>query len=242
MAYLRCESCGSKALSAASQCPRCVTPFDLTDARGFRAPLKKCGGCGIMHRQDRSCHWCGDRSEPAWRGAKVLSSAAVVAIMVLGGVGAYSYRAPLRETASLIIARALAPAPRTEAAWITAPSTILVPPTAATQIAAALASALAPTPEATPSADTTTAASAFDSGTLIASAADSIRWIPAVARTWVNVRNDASRDGNVVGVINPASRAMLGTTRAGWRQVKSTEVTGWVDPRLFEPDSLRTRG
>ncbi len=75
-----------------------------------------------------------------------------------------------------------------------------------------------------------------------ASVIDSITWTPAVARTWVNVRNDASRGGEVVGVIKPASRAMLGTDRAGWRQVRSLDVTGWVDPRLFEPDSLRVRG
>ncbi|WP_373065072.1 hypothetical protein [Gemmatimonas sp.] len=75
-----------------------------------------------------------------------------------------------------------------------------------------------------------------------AGVADSITWTPAVARTWVNVRNDASRGGEVVGVIKPASRAMLGTDRAGWRQVRSPDVTGWVDPRLFAPDSLRIRG
>jgi len=76
----------------------------------------------------------------------------------------------------------------------------------------------------------------------LASGIDSITWTPAVARTWVNVRNDASRGGEVVGVIKPASRAMLGTDRAGWRQVRSPDVTGWVDPRLFAPDSLRIRG
>ncbi len=79
--------------------------------------------------------------------------------------------------------------------------------------------------------------------TSLATATDSVQWIPAVARTWVNVRNDASRGGNVIGVINPASKAMLGETRAGWRQVRSTDaVIGWADPKLFEADSLRTRG
>ena len=74
------------------------------------------------------------------------------------------------------------------------------------------------------------------------SAIDSIRWVPAVARTWVNVRADASREGDVVGVIKPTDKAMLGIGRSGWRQVKSPDVVGWVDPRLFEADSLRTRG
>ena len=67
-------------------------------------------------------------------------------------------------------------------------------------------------------------------------------WVPMVARTWVNVRNDASRGGNVVGVINPSSRAMLGESRGGWRQVRSTDVVGWVDPKLFDADTLRHRG
>ena len=81
-----------------------------------------------------------------------------------------------------------------------------------------------------------------DSLMLAATSSDGITWTPAVARTWVNVRNEASRGGDVVGVIKPASRAVLGTDRAGWRQVRSSDAIGWVDPRLFEPDSLRTRG
>ncbi len=73
--------------------------------------------------------------------------------------------------------------------------------------------------------------------------ADSISWEPAVARTWVNVRRDAGRGGDVVGIIKPSERAMLGGVgRAGWRQVKAPDMTGWVDPRLFEADSMRTRG
>lgn len=85
-----------------------------------------------------------------------------------------------------------------------------------------------------------TAATRTSMGTM--STSDSITWVPAVARTWVNVRNDASRGGEVVGVIKPAARAMLGTDRAGWRQVRSPDVSGWVDPRLFEADSLRKSG
>lgn len=76
----------------------------------------------------------------------------------------------------------------------------------------------------------------------LAVAPDSIQWIPAVARTWVNVRADASRGGDVVGVIKPSEKAMLGIGRDGWRQVKSPDISGWVDPKLFESDSLHTRG
>jgi hypothetical protein len=73
-------------------------------------------------------------------------------------------------------------------------------------------------------------------------AGDSVRWVPAVARTWVNVRRDASRDGEVVGVIKPESRAWLEHGRAGWRRVRAQDVRGWVDPRLFEADSAARRG
>jgi hypothetical protein len=73
-------------------------------------------------------------------------------------------------------------------------------------------------------------------------APDSGSWQPAVARTWVNVRSDASREGEVIGVISPESKALLGSGRAGWRRVRFTNGSGWVDPRLFEPDSVGTRG
>ncbi len=180
---------------------------------------------------------------PVWRSAKVLGSAAAVAVLTLTGVGVYGYRAPLRDTAALIVARALAPAPRAPAAPYASFSSTQPAERSAAQLQAVdPPSSDVATAGTTTFTDSTVTAAAFDAGTLFASAPDSIRWIPAVARTWVNVRNDASRDGSVVGVINPASRAMLGTTRAGWRQVKSTEATGWVDPRLFESDSLRTRG
>ncbi len=95
-----------------------------------------------------------------------------------------------------------------------------------------------------PASQPSTLPSAAATGTAMGamSTSDSITWVPAVARTWVNVRNDASRGGEVVGVIKPAARAMLGTDRAGWRQVRSPDVSGWVDPRLFEADSLRKSG
>ncbi len=101
------------------------------------------------------------------------------------------------------------------------------------------------TPAATDAALSTAAAGAVSADSLALAAPgamDSITWTPAVARTWVNVRSDASRGGEVVGVIKPSSRAMLGTDRDGWRRVRSPDVNGWVDPRLFVSDSLASRG
>ena len=109
---------------------------------------------------------------------------------------------------------------------------------------ASIEGAIAAPSKITPPAATAVRAASDPSNSLIsaASSSDSITWTPAVARTWVNVRNEASSGGDVVGVIKPASRALLGTDRAGWRQVRFPDVIGWVDPRLFEPDSVHTRG
>jgi hypothetical protein len=225
MGYLRCESCGAKALSAASTCPKCAAPFSLHDGRGARVALKKCSNCGIMHRRDRSCHWCADVRPSAWRSPALLRSATGIAAVTLVAVGSWA----VREQAGDAIAKAYNEATKSRPP-VTAPAYAVEPqPT--------LDAALPPV-AAAPQLDSLMIASA--AGEL--DAADSIQWVPATARTWVNVRRDASRIGDVVGVIKPSERAMLGIGRSGWRQVKSPEVTGWVDPRLFEADSLRTRG
>jgi len=219
-------------LSAASQCPRCAEPFDLMDGRGVRAPLKQCSGCGIMHRRDRACHWCGDKVETNWRSARVMGIAAGVLCMALGSFGAYRYRDTLREGMTMVATRAFAPGAQS-ALSVSLTDTPTNIANAEPALPGMIAATVTPEPMRVDS---------LKSATMLASAADSIVWIPAVARTWVNVRNDASRGGNVIGVINPSARAMLGTTRAGWRQVKSPDISGWVDPKLFERDSLRTRG
>lgn len=237
MGYLRCEGCGSKALSAASTCPKCSAPFSLHDARGERVPLKKCSTCGIMHRRDRSCHWCGDKAATAWRSSKVTRSISGIAAVALVAVGSWS----VREQAANVIAEAMVvikspPAPSNSIAAVAPQGAPVASQTELAPIVDSSAPAVAQAPE--PMLDSVHVASA--EGALATS--DSIRWVPAVARTWVNVRADASREGDVVGVIKPADKAMLGIGRSGWRQVKSPDVTGWVDPRLFEADSLRTRG
>jgi hypothetical protein len=231
MAYLRCTACGSKALIAASQCPRCAQPFNLVNARGDRVKLKQCRGCGIMHRMDASCHWCGE-IKSTWRlSGNALKSAAAVALMLTGAAAAYRVAPTVAEYTTVLVnearddMRASSQSPaRTQYADAQgiANNAAMVPVSAVNE-------AMAPQQD---SANAVVATAGIDS----------ITWTPAVARTWVNVRADASRGGEVVGVIKPTTRAMLGTDRAGWRLVKSTEVSGWVDPRLFEPDSLRTRG
>ena len=218
MAYLRCTHCGSKALVAASQCPRCAKPFHLLNARGERAKLSRCRGCGIMHRADATCHWCGVLPAPSWQSPTVWRSAAAVLLSVTVAGAAWTFGSPLSVTAR---------PPRTYASAVQAPAA--VPVADAPSVTAGLESSAA-------------VAGAAPAMPVAGVATDSITWTPAVARTWVNVRDDASRGGQVVGVIKPESRAMLGTDRAGWRQVRSPDITGWVDPRLFTADSLKIRG
>lgn len=229
MAYLRCTECGSKALTAASQCPRCAHPFNLVNARGERVKLKQCRGCGIMHRVDTACHWCGE-IKSTWRlSGNTLKTAAAVAVMLTGAGAAVRVAPTVAQYTTTLVNEA-----RDDFRSATRVSSSAATP-AITTVASSATTASAPSVSAAPTADSASAIVA-------ASASDSITWTPAVARTWVNVRADASRGGEVVGVIKPTTRAMLGTDRAGWRLVKSTDVSGWVDPRLFEPDSLRTRG
>ncbi len=231
MAYIRCTQCGSKALVAASQCPKCTKPFDTLDSRGQRAKLKTCRSCGIMHRVDSTCHWCGDvkstLSIPTVSPA-VLRNAAAVALMVTAAAGVWQYAPQLRDFATTSSTNASNAQPTSGETRVVVAASGTSSTTSATDGGVLASDSLGgaqPTLPADPQLG-----------------ADSITWTPAVARTWVNVRSDASRGGQVVGVIKPSSRAMLGTDRAGWRQVRSPDVSGWVDPRLFEADSLRTRG
>ncbi len=175
-----------------------------------------------MHRADATCHWCGEIKSP-WRlSSTTWRSAAAVAVMLTGAGAVWRVGPSVAQYTSGIMREARQPVVNT-------PSV-------------ARRSDIAPV--AAPSVDGAALPVSADSASVVVASAadDSITWTPAVARTWVNVRSDASRGGQVVGVIKPTTRAMLGTDRAGWRLVKSTEVQGWVDPRLFEADSLRTRG
>jgi SH3-like domain-containing protein len=63
----------------------------------------------------------------------------------------------------------------------------------------------------------------------------------ATARTWVNLRADARRESEIVGVISPGTRVELAESRGGWRWVLTSTMSGWAAPRLFAVDSSRRR-
>lgn len=247
MSYLRCTACGAKALRAASQCPRCTTPFALTDARGRRVPLTPCRGCGYLHRVDMPCHWCGVLPPSAWRQGVTYRRAAGVVLALGLGVSLWRVGVPtfvsVREAAAPladVVSMRTAPVRVGEAsAAATRPGGVpqdSVPPAPA--LPAPLSGDAAPPPPVPGAGDQGSASTATGA---VATAADSVRWVPAVARTWVNVRADASREGAVIGVISPSSRALLEAGRSGWRRVRASDVRGWVDPRLFVADTTGRR-
>lgn len=232
MAYLRCESCGAKALVAASRCPKCANEFHLVDGRGERLKLAQCRGCGIMHRRGAACHWCPPKSSRGWRAPAVMQSLAATLLFAVIGGSTYTYGARVQDFVTAQLHREAAPA----AVATVASSATSIPVTA--EVPGALNPSTQVDSMQAPVVDSSAATVAY-----AVPAIDSVRWVPVVARTWVNIRNAAGRSGEVVGVIKPASRAMLGGTgRAGWRQVRSGDTTGWVDSRMFEADSLASRG
>lgn len=258
MAYLRCHQCGAKALSVASQCPRCTHPFDVHDARGMRVKLTFCRGCRFMHRHDAVCPTCGDRAPRAiWSAIPWQRVAAVVCMVTVAGA-TWRFGPMLRDVGERVaprvsrMASSVTSAARTPLRGVV--SSDVASSDVASNIGPATDSTAAPIDGSTPAqlarAEALTASQTYAStmpvesptAPVLVMTSDTVRWVPAVARTWVNVRSDASRGGTVVGVIKPSARAMLGADRAGWRLVKSPEVSGWVDPRLFEADSVRSRG
>ena len=195
-------------------------------------PLKKCRGCGIMHRRDRSCHWCGDRAESAWRSPAVIRSITGIAAVGLVAAGSWT----MRERVADVLAQAVVLVKSPQAPVVRAPQVVLAAsPSAATAIAAV---AQAPEPAEESMTDTVHVATAEG---LIAPS-DSIRWVPAVARTWVNVRRDASRDGDVVGVIKPSDKAMLGIGRAAGGKSSRPKSPAGLIPGCSKPTRCARAG
>lgn len=65
MRSVRCEVCGTKALMAASQCPKCSHLFEMRDGFGELLPLAFCTSCQSYYPAHvGSCKWCGTTPEP----------------------------------------------------------------------------------------------------------------------------------------------------------------------------------
>ena len=60
MRSVRCDACGTKALMAASQCPKCGHLFEVRDGSGEQLPVAHCPSCDSYYPAHvHSCKWCG---------------------------------------------------------------------------------------------------------------------------------------------------------------------------------------
>jgi hypothetical protein len=89
MRSVRCDACGTKALMAASQCPKCSHLFEVRDGFGELLPLSFCTSCQSYYPAHvGSCKWCGTVPEPVrkplpWTHIGV---GGLIALAWLGGV------------------------------------------------------------------------------------------------------------------------------------------------------------
>src|SRR5215813_6271063 len=88
MRSVRCDACATRALMAASQCPKCGHLFDVRDGFGELLPLAYCSTCDSYYPETLGlCKWCGTKPETSqipprvWKG---VGAGAVVIILFIG--------------------------------------------------------------------------------------------------------------------------------------------------------------
>jgi len=80
MRSVRCDVCGTKALMAASQCPKCGHQISVRDGFGDMVPLSHCSTCNSDYPASiGSCKWCGTTPQRApvaphiWKGVGIVA-------------------------------------------------------------------------------------------------------------------------------------------------------------------------
>ena len=156
MRSVRCDVCGTKALIAASQCPRCAHLFALRDGFGELLPLSYCESCDSHYPATiASCKWCGTKPAPppkiSQRGWKGIGIAAFAGLLVVGWVLRDAGETPasnVKQTAVQAKDPPLTPvsAPETPATTTSAP----VEPVAPRVVATTDSGDVAPRPTPTP--------------------------------------------------------------------------------------------
>jgi Bacterial SH3 domain len=88
MRSVRCDVCGTKALTAASKCPKCSHLFDVRDRFGELLPLAYCSTCDSYYPESLgACRWCGTKAEVApiapivW---KAVGAGALGIVLIIG--------------------------------------------------------------------------------------------------------------------------------------------------------------
>ena len=87
MRSVRCDVCGTKALVAASTCPKCSHGFENRDGFGELLPLAHCTTCDSYYPHSvGACKWCGTKPERSpigplgpyiWKGVGILTFASL---------------------------------------------------------------------------------------------------------------------------------------------------------------------
>jgi hypothetical protein len=85
MRSVRCDVCGTKALMAASTCPKCGHGIQVRDGFGELLPLAHCSTCDSYYPESvGSCRWCGTKPDRAasigpyiWKGFGILTFASL---------------------------------------------------------------------------------------------------------------------------------------------------------------------
>jgi Bacterial SH3 domain len=82
MRSVRCDVCGTKALMAASTCPKCAHAFSVRDGFGELLPLSHCSTCNSDYPASiGSCKWCGTVPERARVGPYVWKGIGIAAFV-----------------------------------------------------------------------------------------------------------------------------------------------------------------
>jgi hypothetical protein len=226
---------------AASQCPKCGHYLGLRNDDGDPVPVARCRGCGCYYpRSSGGCRWCGAQP-PASRpptlrwGLGGLAAAGIIwtAARIFGGPAAGS-----PETRSLAAAGTVTPPPVEtlpvavqDAAARSPAQPVASPPPAATARPVTDQRSSRPAP-ARLVAGTSGSRSTPDAETAL----DTATPFPGeqgTARTWVNIRAATGMDSPVIGIITPDTRVRFGKMRGGWVEVRTAQLTGWADRRLF---------
>ena len=260
MRSVRCDVCGTKALMAASQCPKCSHLFEVRDGFGTEVPLAYCSSCDSYYPATvGSCKWCGTAPERAPRGPLPWNRIGIGALVaMLWGVwlirdphpkpathakSAAGTRVETVAAVDTMVPVVTAPGPTNPINARTAPSvveptvesgrdTIAVSttPVSTTPVSTSPEPLPAPAQTPPPTGQTTTPPAAVNAPAPVTPRA-APRWVTLLSRNWIVVRNDARANAHIVASIGPDSRVQLGETAGPWRRIRSRDIAGWVDVR-----------
>lgn len=242
MTYIRCPECGQKALSVATQCPKCgfVLTQNPMQSGGTRG-LVECRECQKMiPRGVAECPYCG------YTGRSLLWPvlAVVVTVVVVGGAGygvwwlvsgseqADAVRPqlpPAFVSASRDTGTTRGPATRDSVAAADTGRAAMDTSAAAPRAGQPLDTARAATPPVTPAPRPPAPTSLL------------VRWTD----NWVNLREGPGLGYDVVRIILPGTRIEVGRSQSGWWPVwEQGDVVGYVagsELARTPPDSTAAR-